>query len=1005
MATASATSAAALVESAKKAAAYQAVEDYLLPSAKYVGIGSGSTVVYVVEAIASKGHAFYGNMTFIPTGSQSKGLIRQAGLTLCNLDERPVVNGQLVALDVAFDGADEVDDDLNLIKGGGACLFQEKLVAVAAKKFVAVADYRKQSPRLCTKWKTIPIEVLPLAAPDVLSRLSAMGSPSAAVRAGLPSKAGECVTDNGMWIIDAPFSPLLLPKDLASGEADGTGKAGAWEVKTLADELLRIPGIVEIGLFYGLNGVQAANLGNGSQAQKPVAAYFGMADDLGPDAHILFASDSISEILGYQPHEVQDKSSFDFFHPDEVPFARSIHSRGILLDKAAVLHYARLRSRSGQWVSCECCFTIVHDVLVACISIYQQGEKSQRRAIEAPQIRRLFSCSPKDPRYHMLQHLSPKFELPPAHREPRAALILNRFTRSLSIMFSTNAIASILGLQPEDVQNKSFYECIQESCLEDAVKCLEGAKANDSIAYLRFWTRDPRREEDLEDGEDSESEAEGEPILDGVQPEPELNGPSIKEEPVSNGVSDGARPNQHRSHDSLLSDSDSGGVRLDDEMDLDSDGHSSPRVKVEDETDGLGGITDESGQTSDGAVLPESSRRGTQTRDENIAADETGSRAAQPNGDRRQPRYPLPSIEIEAVVSCTSDGLVVILRKARPPIPTVNPSPISVTPRQGVFAAPWAQQPIRPQYGAEAYNNPQASQGLQTTPLRGAVRTVNGPPLDYLMESIREVAVFAWALVGINGNLASYSRGRPMAGAQPSGGLPIWDPNAGPTTFQGPENQAVSRWAAFENGQGSGFFHPGMGSRKTSAPWSASEMSKMHSHEYSPNGYNHRNSNGYGDYTPNGIGNSAPNGHVNGHANGLNNGHSGAMTNGHNWNDSITNGYSHNGPVTNGHRLNGHINHFSDGLNGHLTNGFGNYTLDANTQSTPSTQLDGTSANGHGRWDASSGQGVNHTNGHGRGNPSSESSWNSFTGTQPDGVPDGIPASRNNTNRWPNGWA
>lgn len=133
------TSAADLVESAKRRAAFQAVDEHLLSSFKYVGIGSGSTVVYVVEAIVGKGQAFYSAMTFVPTGSQSKGLIREAGLALCNLDERPLVDGRPVPLDVAFDGADEVDEDLNLIKGGGACLFQEKLVATAATKFVAVA--------------------------------------------------------------------------------------------------------------------------------------------------------------------------------------------------------------------------------------------------------------------------------------------------------------------------------------------------------------------------------------------------------------------------------------------------------------------------------------------------------------------------------------------------------------------------------------------------------------------------------------------------------------------------------------------------------------------------------------------------------------------------------------------------------------------------------------------------------------------------------------------------
>ena len=99
--------------------------------------------------------------------------------------------------------------------------------------------------------------------------------------------------------------------------------------------------------------------------------------DLSPDANILFASDSIIDILGYQPDEVRGKSCFDYFHPDEVPFARSVHSRGVLLDKAAVLHYARVLSRDGRWVSCECCFTVVHDVLVACTSIYRRGEKSE----------------------------------------------------------------------------------------------------------------------------------------------------------------------------------------------------------------------------------------------------------------------------------------------------------------------------------------------------------------------------------------------------------------------------------------------------------------------------------------------------------------------------------------------------------------------------------------------------------------------------------------------------
>ena len=151
------------IEASKRLAAYKAVEDHFDISYRYIGIGSGSTVVYVVEAIAEKGPEITSKMIFVPTGDQSKQLIIEAGLPLGSIDSLPPVEaigmkalgggalkvalgeqdmglkGKRESLDVAFDGADEIDEDLNCIKGGGACLFQEKLVATRAKKFVCVA--------------------------------------------------------------------------------------------------------------------------------------------------------------------------------------------------------------------------------------------------------------------------------------------------------------------------------------------------------------------------------------------------------------------------------------------------------------------------------------------------------------------------------------------------------------------------------------------------------------------------------------------------------------------------------------------------------------------------------------------------------------------------------------------------------------------------------------------------------------------------------------------------
>lgn len=129
-----AAAAATIIEESKRNAAKTAVANHYPKDAKYVGIGSGSTVVYVVEAIRDLG-VDTSLTKFVPTGYQSNQLVANAGLTPIAFDALP----EGVVLDVAFDGADEVDDELNCIKGGGACLFQEKLVALQAREFICVA--------------------------------------------------------------------------------------------------------------------------------------------------------------------------------------------------------------------------------------------------------------------------------------------------------------------------------------------------------------------------------------------------------------------------------------------------------------------------------------------------------------------------------------------------------------------------------------------------------------------------------------------------------------------------------------------------------------------------------------------------------------------------------------------------------------------------------------------------------------------------------------------------
>ncbi|CEI90672.1 Putative Ribose 5-phosphate isomerase A [Rhizopus microsporus] len=215
------------IEIGKRQAAYSAVDEYILPEHKVVGIGSGSTVVYVVERILQKPELKH--IVYIPTSFQSKLLILEGGLQLGSLEQYPEI-------DVTIDGADEVDEELNAIKGGGACQFQEKLVAEAAKKFVIVADYRKKSKLLGTNWvKGVPIEVVPMAYKSVLKSIEnnlSVKPIKATLRMAI-NKAGPVVTDNGNFVIDAHFGPLTDPY-------------------LVFRQLKMLTGMYEIGLFLGM---------------------------------------------------------------------------------------------------------------------------------------------------------------------------------------------------------------------------------------------------------------------------------------------------------------------------------------------------------------------------------------------------------------------------------------------------------------------------------------------------------------------------------------------------------------------------------------------------------------------------------------------------------------------------------------------------------------------------------------------------------------------------------
>lgn len=222
-------------EAGKKAAAKRAIDEHVRDN-QVIGIGSGTTIVSAVERLVERVRDEKLSVVCIPTSFQARQLILDNKLQLGTLEQFP-------QLDVAIDGADEVDAQLNLIKGGGGCLTQEKIIASCAKEFFVIADDRKDSQTLGTYWKKgVPIEVVPMAYRPVQLKIQEQLGGVTELRMG-QRKAGPVVTDNGNFIIDWIFEGV--PNWL---EADR--------------KLHCIPGVLETGLFL--------NMAN--------AAYFGTSD-------------------------------------------------------------------------------------------------------------------------------------------------------------------------------------------------------------------------------------------------------------------------------------------------------------------------------------------------------------------------------------------------------------------------------------------------------------------------------------------------------------------------------------------------------------------------------------------------------------------------------------------------------------------------------------------------------------------------------------------------------
>jgi ribose 5-phosphate isomerase A len=213
------------ITKAKKKAGIEAIKH--IEDGFVVGLGSGSTVAFAIEALGKKIEKEKIDIIGIPTSYQSFLLAVKHGIKISTLDENPNI-------DITIDGADQVDDQLNLIKGMGGALLREKIIALASKNNIIIADETKKVKKLGTDNHPVPIEVLPFALAQVKDKLVEIGG-EPLLREGT-GKVGPIITDNGNVILDSIFGIINNPADLNT-------------------RIKMITGVIETGLFIDTTNI------------------------------------------------------------------------------------------------------------------------------------------------------------------------------------------------------------------------------------------------------------------------------------------------------------------------------------------------------------------------------------------------------------------------------------------------------------------------------------------------------------------------------------------------------------------------------------------------------------------------------------------------------------------------------------------------------------------------------------------------------------------------------
>ncbi|KAF9286380.1 hypothetical protein BGZ68_002951 [Mortierella alpina] len=217
--------------------------------------------------------------------------------------------------------------------------------------------------------------------------------------------------------------------------------------------------------------------------------------DLSPDGCFLWASSSITACLGYEPEEIIGIPAYDVIHKDDIAYVKVTHQENVLNEMVGTQVILRFKHKNGSYVPCMVIFSLCYDYIVTCSTVIDQAEGTIRK-LSAHSAAMTSLVGSKEQEFERIKRHHKAFGINTWNPngldpEPRACMILNRFSRNLGIMYASPSCELIFKLEPEEIVGRPFLLFIRSDDLATFVEQVDLAKSTNAVTHMRFWFQSP----------------------------------------------------------------------------------------------------------------------------------------------------------------------------------------------------------------------------------------------------------------------------------------------------------------------------------------------------------------------------------------------------------------------------------------------------------------------------------------------------------------------------------